>query len=1145
MSLTITIPGAVEATIGATAPAVLTIGVGTPGATGPAGPAGVGVPAGGTAGQFLTKIDGTNYNTDWTTVNLSAYAPLASPAFTGNPTAPTATFGDNDTSISTTAFVQAALAGGTAVAKNLEVYVRNQSGSTIAAGSIVYISGATGNRPLITLAQANNDTNSAQTIGFVKTSIANNGFGNVIVRGELENIDTSALTEGAQLYLSPTTAGTWTTTKPSAPQHLVYVGIVLRSHPTQGTILVAVQNGYELGEIHDVKLTSPSNDQVLKFDSAQGLWVNGNSAADYISSVSSPLAVTTGNLTVDLSAYLPVAGGTLDANSTITASTATELAVFSGSGFNVELSANPSENSVLNYNGLQVQNFSGTMAVTPSGLTFPDASTQSTAGLSPATAASTYYLQTNPSGFITSASLSGYAQLSGATFTGEVSTPASTTSSAGLSILPGTAPTSPVNGDIWNTGSDLQVRLGGVTETIAEQSWVSTNYAPKADAALTGNVTITSNSASPALVITQDGTGDVVQFKDVTSDTTYSFINASGKVTTIPAVTASAGFNIPHGTAPTTLVDGDIWTTTGGLFWRQNGTTYQAVNLSATQTISGNITFSNANLVIGSSTATGTVAIGNGATVSGSTKTVNLMTNGATGSTSSMLIGPTAGASTIEIGPSTVGSNLYLAVGATASGSTKTVNIATGAVAGSTSNITIGSSSGGTSTTTLNGTTNFIGPITGAINNITLGNGTAASTYNLFTGATVSGSTKAVAIATGGAAGSTTTVTIGNTTGSTTTLQGTTNGVTAAADTNSVALATTAYVVGQAGSATPIVDGTAAVGTSLRYARQDHVHPTDTTRAPLASPSLTGTPLSTTAAADTNTTQIATTAFVVGQASATSPAALGTATVGTSLKYARADHVHPTAFAATSDVNGPSSTTVTTSPKNVVDMLLHAGYNLFYQGAGSSSTSGAGSAIYGYGGRWKEYVSPNAGTAGYALGVYDTEQVSYGYTAYSRSAAISLHDWTKKIWISGRCMLGHPTISTTYDGDANTFARISLGGYTAFAAGDMSSAQRGIGFKVAGGGAAALQLVVTNGTTVTTVTSSFTPTLRQVFDWKIYSDGAGNVTLFVNDSQVATTAAGPSTTGSFGLYMEGVDTTVSSTRALIMENFGTKIYHGV
>lgn len=43
---------------------------------------------------------------------LDLKAPLASPAFTGNPTAPTPTAGDNDTSIATTAFVTAAVAAG-------------------------------------------------------------------------------------------------------------------------------------------------------------------------------------------------------------------------------------------------------------------------------------------------------------------------------------------------------------------------------------------------------------------------------------------------------------------------------------------------------------------------------------------------------------------------------------------------------------------------------------------------------------------------------------------------------------------------------------------------------------------------------------------------------------------------------------------------------------------------------------------------------------------------------------------------------------------------------------------------------------------------------------------------------------------------
>lgn len=63
-------------------------------------------------------------------------------------------------------------------------------------------------------------------------------------------------------------------------------------------------------------------------------------------------------------------------------------------------------------------------------------------------------------------------------------------------------------------------------------------------------------------------------------------------------------------------------------------------------------------------------------------------------------------------------------------------------------------------------------------------------------------------------------------------------------------------------STAPKMDGTAAAGTGTTWARADHVHPTDTSRAPLASPALTGTPTAPTAAAGTNTTQIATTEFV-------------------------------------------------------------------------------------------------------------------------------------------------------------------------------------------------------------------------------------------------------------------------------------------
>lgn len=162
-------------------------------------------------------------------------------------------------------------------ALSLLQYVRNQTGATVTKGTVVYISGATGNTATISKAIATTDGTSAQTLGLIKDDIANNGFGYVVVFGRVSGLDTQSLNEGEQLYLSPTVAGGYTTTKPYAPYHLVYVGIVTRSHPTQGSIEVRVQNGYELDEIHDVYAQNPQNGDVLQYVSSTGLWTTTNS----------------------------------------------------------------------------------------------------------------------------------------------------------------------------------------------------------------------------------------------------------------------------------------------------------------------------------------------------------------------------------------------------------------------------------------------------------------------------------------------------------------------------------------------------------------------------------------------------------------------------------------------------------------------------------------------------------------------------------------------------------------------------------------------------------------------------------------------------------------------------------------------------
>jgi hypothetical protein len=70
-----------------------------------------------------------------------------------------------------------------------------------------------------------------------------------------------------------------------------------------------------------------------------------------------------------------------------------------------------------------------------------------------------------PQSAVTSLStdLTNRALLAGATFTGLVSTPASTTGTAGLRVPHGSAPTTPTNGDVWSTTVGLYARINGAT----------------------------------------------------------------------------------------------------------------------------------------------------------------------------------------------------------------------------------------------------------------------------------------------------------------------------------------------------------------------------------------------------------------------------------------------------------------------------------------------------------------------------------------------------------------------------------------------------------------------------------------------------------------------------------------------------------
>ena len=157
-------------------------------------------------------------------------------------------------------------------------YVTNVNGSTITRGQPVYAFGGQGDRLTVKLASNSTDATSAQTVGLVvSTSIANNQKGLIMVNGLLDGLSilpTSTFADGDAIYLGAT-AGTITNVKPTAPNHLVYLGFcTTANNGSAGRMYVRVQNGYELQELHNVSISSPSNGQLLQYNSSTSLWEN-------------------------------------------------------------------------------------------------------------------------------------------------------------------------------------------------------------------------------------------------------------------------------------------------------------------------------------------------------------------------------------------------------------------------------------------------------------------------------------------------------------------------------------------------------------------------------------------------------------------------------------------------------------------------------------------------------------------------------------------------------------------------------------------------------------------------------------------------------------------------------------------------------
>lgn len=203
-------------------------------------------PAGASVTVDQTIIDGSTNAVSGNAVfdGLALKAPLANPTFTGIVTAPRIT-GRCD---------------------GIEVLCK--AGLSINAGQVVYITGASGSNIIIGLAQANTEPTSSKTIGISESTLATNATGYAITEGLMTvSISAPSAIEGDPIWLSSSTAGGMVfglANKPSAPNHIVYLGVVTRkTGNTVVEIYVKIQNGAELDELADVAITSATAGQAL------------------------------------------------------------------------------------------------------------------------------------------------------------------------------------------------------------------------------------------------------------------------------------------------------------------------------------------------------------------------------------------------------------------------------------------------------------------------------------------------------------------------------------------------------------------------------------------------------------------------------------------------------------------------------------------------------------------------------------------------------------------------------------------------------------------------------------------------------------------------------------------------------------------
>jgi hypothetical protein len=143
--------------------------------------------------------------------------------------------------------------------------VRNQTGSQINNGEVVYVNGSSGQTATVALSQAD-DHIKVCNLGLATHNIGNNQFGYITVRGLVREVNTAAFSNGDRLYVSPVSAGQLTNVEPTAPYEKAFIGTVI-TKGNNGSILVNPAHHGSTSELSDIINTTRQDKSILVWTS--------------------------------------------------------------------------------------------------------------------------------------------------------------------------------------------------------------------------------------------------------------------------------------------------------------------------------------------------------------------------------------------------------------------------------------------------------------------------------------------------------------------------------------------------------------------------------------------------------------------------------------------------------------------------------------------------------------------------------------------------------------------------------------------------------------------------------------------------------------------------------------------------------------